>query len=224
MHLFNQWLGRLPRYGDLARRDNQRQLIADIIAFGMVREWSPQPDPDAVLARVGGDGFPAIARAFMDWAAATQGKPRWGEKTPHHTLLHRKVLAAWSDALVVAIERDPRDVALSWKRARFGGNHVLRFAEAWIRYTAACEEVRLSLPADRVFSLRYESLVSAPHGTLSKFMAFLGEEFEPGQLTFHRSGQAWNTDRRNRENLQTPIFEPERRPVAERPLIPGRSA
>jgi hypothetical protein len=204
-HLFNQWLGRLPHYGDLSRRDNQRQLISDIVTFGVVRDWRPIPDPEDVLARTDGPGFAAVSRAFMDWAAETQGKPRWGEKTPHHTLLHREVLDAWNDPLVVVIERDPRDVALSWKQARFGGNHVLPFARAWDRYVAACEEVRRKLGPDRVFDVRYEALVSSPRKTLTDLMIFLDEEFEERQLSFHQSGEVWKTDNRNQERLQTPI-------------------
>lgn len=206
-HLFNQWMERAQSYGDLSSTDAQRRLVGDIIAFGVVRDWTPLPDAKAVLAHVQGPGFGAVARAFMDWAAEIEDKQRWGEKTPHHTLLHADVLREWADALVVIIERDPRDVALSWKRARFGGNHVLPFARAWVKYVEACEAVRESLPPSRVFDLRYESLVTAPEDTLQELMVFLGENFEIGQLSFHQSGHVWKTDSRNQRKLQTPISD-----------------
>ena len=206
-HLFNQWGNRAQCYGDLSEEAAQSRLVADIIAFGVVRDWTPLPRPKEVMGYVRGPGFGAIASAFMYWSAASQGKPRWGEKTPHHTLLHDDVLRAWNDAVVIIIERDPRDVALSWKRARFGGSHVLPFARAWVRYAEACETVRRNLPGARVFDVNYETLVTSPHETLERLMVSLGETFEPEQLAFHRSGECWQTDNRNQQKLQTPISD-----------------
>lgn len=204
-HLFNQWQSRSALYGDLSSSDAQLRLIEDIIRFGVVHDWNPLPRPREVLAHVEGNSFGAIARAFLSNAAAAQGKPRWGEKTPHHTLLHRDVLEAWSDAMVICIERDPRDVALSWKRARFGGDHVLPFAKAWVRYSQACSEVKENFSSDRVFELKYETLVRRPEETLCTLMTFLGEAYDPSQLHFHEASSPWKTDSRNREKLRTPI-------------------
>ena len=206
-HLFNQWHGRRGADGELSDPARQRRLVQDIVELGVVQDWSPLPDVDAVMEQVKGAGFPAVSRAILAWAAHTAGKRRWGEKTPHHTLLHRDVLAAWPDAAVVMIERDPRDVALSWKKARFGGDHVLPFAKAWVAYAKACADVRETLPEDRWTLVRYEDLVRDPQAHLDRFMAFLGERFEEGQLGFHTSGAEFKTDARNLAQLQKPISE-----------------
>ncbi|HMB90048.1 MAG TPA: sulfotransferase [Rhodothermales bacterium] len=204
-HLFNQWLPRLEAYGDLSDQVCQERLVRDIIRLGVVRDWDPRPDPVEVMELVRGPGFGPIARAVMEWAARKAGKPRWGEKTPHHTLLHQEVLAAWPDAQVVMIERDPRAVALSWKEARFHGNHVLPFAKAWVRHAQAFDEIEQSLPPDRRIKITYEALVRDPEGQLERLMTFLGEEFEPKQLEFHRQGADYRTDKRNLARLKTPI-------------------
>lgn len=141
-HFFNQWLPRSQGYGDLGDKSNRTALVRDMIDFGIMHDWEPRPDADAVVALIREHSFSGIASAFMAWWCNAHGKPRWGEKTPHHTLLYREVLQAWPEALVVMIQRDPRDVALSWKEARFGGNHVHAFARAWARYAGACAEVR----------------------------------------------------------------------------------
>ncbi len=204
-HLFNQWYPRRSQYGDLTRPENRRLLIEDIIRYGVVHDWVPRPDPEAVAALVRGTDFAAVARAIMEWAAAQAGKPRWGEKTPHHTLLHSDVLNAFPEAQVIMIERDPRDVALSGKQARFGGLHVLPFARAWGRYVRAGREVRAQLGPDRCCDLRYEALVRDPEGELRRIMAFLGEDYEPAQLEFHRTDEDWRTDDRNLTQLRRPI-------------------
>lgn len=204
-HVFNQWLPRLGAYGDLSDRARQKRLVEHIIRLGVVHDWKPRPDPVEVMALVKGPGFAPIARAVMEWAARNAGKPRWGEKTPHHTLLHKEVMAAWPDAQVVMIQRDPRAVALSWKEARFQGNHVLPFAKAWVRYAQALDAIEQSLPPRRRIRVTYKALVHDPQGELERLMAFLGEEFEPQQLEFYRHGTDYHTDKRNLARLKTPV-------------------
>lgn len=204
-HLFNQWQPRLPAYGDLTDTANRYQLVRDILDFGVVRDWTPRPDPEEVMALTGNADFGAVARAFPDWWARKHEKPRWGEKTPHHTLLHRDVLTAWPDALAVIIQRDPRDVALSWKQARFGGNHVLPFARAWVRYAEAVAEIKETLPPERQVTLTYEELVQNPEAVLTRIMEFLGAPYDPVQLAFHQGSDEWHTDSRNAAKLRQPI-------------------
>lgn len=207
-HLFNQWLPRLAAYGDLSALDNRRRLVRDIVELGVVNDWDTHPTVDDIEALIDEPTFGGVSRAILDWWAATQDKPRWGEKTPHHTLLHKDALTAWPEALVVIIERDPRDVALSWKEARFGGDHVLPFANAWVRYLSACDEVRATLPPNQWIELRYEDLVRSPKAELERVMTFLGEAYEPAQLDFHQGGGAdWHTDARNERKLRQPISE-----------------
>lgn len=204
-HFFNQWARRTNHYGDLANSENQRRLIENIICFGVVHDWTPRPVASEVADLVRGPGFGPVATAFMDWAAQVEGKPRWGEKTPHHTLLHRQVFEVWPNAHVLMIQRDPRDVALSWKQARFGGNHVYGFAKSWKSYMEAAEAARGLFPDSAWHSVRYEDLVREPEDQLNQIMSFLGEVFEPGQLGFHKVSDDWNTDARNRAQLRRPI-------------------
>lgn len=204
-HLFNQWRPRRRSYGDLADPARRLLLIEDIVTYGVVRDWTPQPRVEEVAALVGRPGFAGVATAFMEWWAREMGKPRWGEKTPHHTLLWRDVLKAWAEAQAIIVERDPRDVALSWKEARFGGDHVLPLARRWRRYQGACADIRKALPKTRRIDLRYEDLVADPEAELKGIMAFLGEDYDPAQLRFHESGEAWRTDARNEARLQSPI-------------------
>lgn len=204
-HLFNQWSNGAKCYRDLSKVENQRHLIENIIRFGVVQDWRPRPVAADAAELVRGTGFGAVATGFMEWAAKAEGKVRWGEKTPYHTLLHRQVFEVWRDALVVMIHRDPRDVARSWKQARFGGNHVYPFAKAWKTYMHAAGAARELLPKTSWYTVRYEELVQNPERELTRIMTFLGEDFEPGQLGFHQEAMDWNTDARNRAQLRRPI-------------------
>ncbi|CDO35739.1 sulfotransferase [Novosphingobium sp. KN65.2] len=204
-HLFNQWLPRLESYGDLSDPARQKRLVSDIVRLGVVRDWSPRPTPEDVARHVTGPGFGAVAHAVMEWAARTAGKPRWGEKTPQHTMLHDEVLSTWPKAQVIMIERDPRAVAMSWKQARFHGNHVLPFAKAWVRHSQALDAVERKLPPHRRIRVSYEALVRDPETELRRLMDFLGEDFEAQQLEFHRKDSSYDTDQRNLKRLKTPV-------------------
>lgn len=204
-HLFNQWANRAEAYGDLDQKENKIRLIRDIIRFGVVRDWTPRPNAEEVTDHLPGPGFASVARTFMTCAAHSAGKPRWGEKTPHHTLVQDLVFEAWPEAVVVMIYRDPRDVALSWKNARFGGNHVVPFAQSWSKYVEACEAVRERLPLNSWCEVYYENLVSDTEQELTRLMSFLGEEFQPNQLQFHSRGGSWKTDQRNEMQLRKPV-------------------
>lgn len=206
-HLFSQWLPRVDQYGDLSHEANRRSLVRDIIDFGVVHDWDPRPIEDEVMALISEPSLGGVTRAMMDWWARQEGKPRWGEKTPWHLLLHREVRAAWPDALVILLHRDPRDVSLSWKEARFHGKHVQRFAESWVRHQQAAQDAMREIPeADRLV-VAYEDVVRDPEAELTRIMTFLGEDYDPVQLEFHQNKTAYQTDARNESQLRRPISQ-----------------
>ena len=206
-HLFAQWLPRVDRYGDLSVEENRRALVRDIIDFGVVHDWEPRPVLDEVMPLVTEHSFGGVTRGLMDWWAAQEGKPRWGEKTPWHLLMHREIRAAWPDALIVLLHRDPRDVSLSWKEARFHGKHVQKFAESWVRHQKAAQEVLREVPEEDVIVVAYEDVVRDPEGQLTRLMNFMGEDYDPVQLDFHRNETAYQTDARNESQLRRPISQ-----------------
>ena len=206
-HLFSQWLSRAEGYGDLSCEANRRALVRDIIDFGIVHDWDPRPVEDEVMALIKTPTFGGVARAMMDWWARQEGKPRWGEKTPWHLLMHHEVRAAWPDVLVILLHRDPRDVSLSWKEARFHGKHVQRFAESWVRHQQAAREAMREIPEEDRLVVAYEDVVRDPEAELTRIMTFLGETYDPVQLRFHNNKTAYQTDARNESQLRRPISQ-----------------
>ncbi len=114
--------------------------------------------------------------------ASTQGKPRWGEKTPFHTAHMVRMAQIFPDARFVGIVRHPGAVASSLHR-RF---HY-EFGEA-VTYWQDINKRMLSSAialGDRFALCRYEDLVRQGEPVLRELLDFLGEPWEPEVLHHH---------------------------------------
>jgi hypothetical protein len=97
---------------------------------------------------------------------------------------------AFPGAQYVHIVRDGRDAALSMlamtRRPRFNPARprgLGDFAVAWRRELRDARRFGLSQP---YLEVRYEELVAEPEARLRDVCAFLGLEYEPGMLEYHR--------------------------------------
>jgi len=174
------------RHGERPDRD---AFVEDLSRLERVREWGV--DPEDVRARLSerptfAEAIQSIYRVY----AESRRKPRFGEKTPLY-MQHLDVLErAFPDARYVHIVRDGRDAALSLlamtRRPRFNLSRPRRagdFACAWAREVRAAQRFGRT---HAYLELRYEDLVAEPESRLREICAFLGLEYEPGMLEYHR--------------------------------------
>lgn len=136
------------------------------------------------LLELFGPAYIALLRQAADHA----GKPRWADKNPENVLY----LSQWerllgNDWLFLQVARHPLDTLASIKEVRFpyaipaGLDERIAF---YLRYIEAGLEFGKAYP-ERHFLLRYEELVRAPQEMLDRLMAWTGEAFEVGQLTYN---------------------------------------
>ena len=109
--------------------------------------------------------------------AAANGKPRWAEKTPRHLLSLPAIRAAWPDAQIVRVVRDPRDVALSASRVPFADHSVV--VEPLPLRATGPDLARILCRGRQSYVLRFEDLLADPQAVLERLCAFLGESFDP---------------------------------------------
>ena len=205
-HLYNRVYPIVRRAGYPSHPRARNRLVAEILRTDYLKEWVPRPSLDATLAAITRDDFHGIVEGLMGAWTAGQGKTRWGEKTPQHTLHWRTILEGFPDLQVIHLIRDGRDVALSYRAAHFGPKHVYHLARRWVQYLSAAEAAQPVLGERAFLSVRYETLVEQPEGELRRICAFLGEEFTPEMLTYYTRETAYPTDRRNVENLRRPLL------------------
>lgn len=121
--------------------------------------------------------------------AESEGKPRWGDKTPENverlSMLGRLLPAA----RFVHIVRDGRDVVLSQLQQAFGPKSIWGCAHQWRRLVSLGRRTGNDLGPGRYYELRYEDLVVSPEVELRSLCAFLGLEFDPRMISFNRDAR-----------------------------------
>jgi hypothetical protein len=119
--------------------------------------------------------------------ARTQGKSRWGEKTPWHVWHVEQMARMWPHAVFVGVVRHPGgtvgSLTTSWKSFT-----VPRAIRLWQRTNL--ELVRqATLLGDRFVLLRYEDVLQSPEGTLRELLDWLGEPWSARVLAHHEVQQ-----------------------------------
>lgn len=115
--------------------------------------------------------------------ARAQGKSRWGEKTPFHTLHMDLMARVFPDAVFVGIVRHPGAVATSLRK---------RFHYTFPEALAYWEQTNLAMLrsgtalGDRFGLCRYEDLVLDGEPVLRELLDFVGEAWAPEVLEHHR--------------------------------------
>ncbi|MDQ3670481.1 MAG: sulfotransferase [Actinomycetota bacterium] len=183
----------IPQLWDRHRGRGSDGLVEDLGKIARVREWGVTPED--VRRRVGTDAsFAEVIRAVYESYAESHGKKRFGDKTPaymqHLELLER----VFPGAQYVHIVRDGRDAALSFvsmrRRPRFNWARprgLYDFAAAWRYEIEVARDFAAATVPGRYFELRYEDLVAEPEPRLHEICGFLGLDFEPAILDYHRT-------------------------------------
>ncbi len=193
------------------------------------RRWPDyELDPDDYASRLPTDGqldATTAVRAFYDAYAASESKPRWGEKTPQYLRMMGRIQRALPEARFVHIIRDGRDVAVSLLSVEWGPTSVEHAAEHWV------DEIRTAhRKRDRIhhyMEWRFEQLVSDPEPLLREVCDFVQLDFEPAMLSYHEGASARMGEmNRDFEIAGGPTLTPEER-VRQHALVsapPNRDA
>jgi hypothetical protein len=181
--------------------------VADILCTFHIRNWTPSLDKEQVLARIVSPDFSGVVEAVLKAWADSQGKQRWGEKTPQHVYYWREILECFPQGKIVHIVRDGRDVAASFIRAQFGPKTYYSAAKRWVRELGEIDQLKAAVHPDRFFELSYENLLDHPMEQLSALCDFLGEPFFSSMLEFYKSDPSNYVENINLINLKQPLMQ-----------------
>ncbi|HKQ46993.1 MAG TPA: sulfotransferase [Phycisphaerae bacterium] len=122
-----------------------------------------------------------LFRALLETHAAKEGKRRSGEKTCDHLYAVDEILREYSEAKVICIIRDGRDVVRSISAA-WGLKRWNVLCRQWIAFARLAGKLQRRLPPDRFTLVRYTDLMREPEREMRRLCAFIGEQFEPAQI------------------------------------------
>lgn len=114
--------------------------------------------------------------------ARSQGKPRWGEKTPLNLFQMDEMASIFPDAQFVCIVRHPGAVAASMMRWRYSFEDAVDY---WRKANKRILTTSQQLDDDRTAIFRFEDLLLEPQNVLSRLMVFLGEPWSDNLLRHH---------------------------------------
>ena len=188
-HFFPAMHERAAKHGDLRKRESFSKLYADLEDTRFFRRLGAQGiriDPDEWFRRLrGGDARHVLAAMFECYGELT-GSRIVGDKTPEYVTQVPAMSQLVPGAKFVHIIRDPRDYAVSMRKA--WGKSLPRAAQrwkAWIRKFRA-DAGRCAVA---FIEVQYEELVTEPRRTLERLCTFLGVPFHEDMLTLARPAE-----------------------------------
>ncbi len=167
-------------------------------------------DLDAALAAVAGARVPFVER-FQDLVLAGSGKRSWVDKTARNVHRLAYIRRHFPLAKVVHVVRDPRDVVASLKTHR-----KRKVVDGRIVPTGYCMPVELCIdrweqaigdalahgPDPLVHTVRYEDLVLDTERTVRRLCGFVGVDFAPEMLEFHKVNSPTRDPARFPQNIE----------------------
>ncbi len=180
-------------FGDLANPTRRLRLIAEYLSTERAERLGMRmAELRARLERYA-VGYREFFTCLLEFYAESQGKPRYGEKTPHHALFAETLCEWYPGATILHLVRDPRDVVASLQRMPWAANSIVANAGIWKECNLAAAR---SSHRTTYLLIRYEQLVSDPEQELIRICSFLGEDFTASMLAPDTSPPANHTQMR----------------------------
>ena len=209
--LYNRdWLRRVQGQGSQSDRPvfivgmprSGTTLIEQIIAShpegfgcGELRFWHQATANYEASAPSGLDGteIPAAAKRYLDLLLnLSAGASRTIDKMPANFMNLGLIHAAFPNARIIHMQRNPLDIGLSIYFQIFSNTHsyandLQDIAHYVVQYSRLMQHWRATLPANAVLNVPYESLVENPEPWIRKIVQFVGLPWDPRCLDFHRT-------------------------------------
>ncbi len=188
------WTRFYGRYGDLSRSENLERCLAAILESKHIRALQPDPDRVRREFRQGQLTYARLFALFQEHFAERMGKPRWGDQLAFIEYYADPIFAAYPDAKMIHMIRDPRDQSKDSATTRQHRKGKAGWDTArWLYSTGLAKRNQQSYP-NRYKIVQYEVLVSLTEKTLREVCDFLNEEFSPGMLAMENAIRFGNND------------------------------
>lgn len=125
-----------------------------------------------------------LIEVVYDAYLEASGKARWGDKTPPYIRILPQLAALFPGAKFICLVRDGRDVARSLQSLGMYGPWLHENTIEWRDASYWQRKWLKSGYAECIRQVRYEDLVTDTENSLRGICQFLGEEFEPGMLSW----------------------------------------
>ena len=156
-----------------------RESASMKVMYGRLAHFFDMSVAEVTGMAMGSETAEDFLETLMAEVARRQGKPRWAEKTPGNIAHADRIWAAWPDAKIVHIIRDPRDVFASLVEAKKWDSPE-EFADRWVSTIGRGLRLKGEInPSDKSYlAIRYEDLIAASEQTMRRVIDFIEEPWE----------------------------------------------
>lgn len=188
-HIINPVARNLFRYEDIRQENNWRSLLQDmekLMGVGF-SAWKKSFSLDELLLLAPcGDIAGLIRNIFVEEAKAN-GKQNIFIKENHVYEFLPFLLINYPEAKYIYQVRDPRDMALSWKKNPDHPGGVVAAARQWQRdQSNTLKNYNELRKIGKAILLKYEDLITDTEKITRQVCSFLGVSFEAGILEFYK--------------------------------------
>lgn len=168
------------------------EMIATFFQQDNAQDWQMSPEQlDAAIRQRRPATFPEfVDQVYLEYLRLVfPGKRRWGDKTTWYLDFVPMIAGMFPAARFVHIVRDGRDIACSYRKMSHMPHEIERIAVEWATNMETLMRARNVLGPRRFLEVRYENLTADPEAELRKICRFLGEDYSPQMLEFHRKNR-----------------------------------
>jgi len=203
-HILQRFMPLLPYYKSI--ENGCSQLIDDILTLVNFNPipWGFLPDKNQLK----GDDLVALFFDLMDLCAQNDEADIWVCKSMQNVNWANQILAVRPNAKFIYLYRDPRDVAVSFKKTIVGEKHVYSIASRWAQLQYKCLNLGETLSEQQFIKVSYQQLVSENSATINRLNKFLAIDFETAMNSYYTNDEAKISSKSGKQwvNLAKPIL------------------
>lgn len=163
---------------------------------------------------------PSLFARYLDYEVNRYGKSISCDQTPRNIFYLNEILAMYSDAYIINMIRDPRDIVLSqkkkWRRRSLGMGDIPRreMYRAWSNYhpitisllwNAAIREGDVLMNHPRVLPIYFERFVQNPEKWAREICQFIGIAYQSKMLLVPQTGSSHGMDDPDKKGINSEI-------------------
>lgn len=175
-HIFDRFSKHFNNYGKLEKYSNLKLLVKDVLEDYHIRDWELGVTVGEFCVQLQEKSIQGVISLLLDLYTRKEGKMRWGDKTPQHTLYLDEIKNVFPKAKFIHLIRDGRDVAVSSSRIFVGPPSIYGVAQEWRKYIFLFEQFKGTLNPCSYIEIKYEEMVRNTQSELNRIFEFLEEE------------------------------------------------
>lgn len=189
-HLFNPLTRNYFRYGDLKNSKNWDVLITDVLKLynSDFSKWETTYTKEEILKNINQGDLSNLISYFFKKETQLNDKSHVFVKEIKIYEYILFILSNFNKSKFIYQSRDPRDMAISWRKSKVHKGGLISGANQWKQDQQQFLKIHYHLlESNRSLHIKYEDLVLNSEDCLTSVTNFLGFNFESSMLNFHKN-------------------------------------